>query len=169
MRISRISQDIKGFQVVSASNGQVIGKVEDVLVDLKKLQVAAIVTSKGNLLKSTIEAIPREEIQVWGEDLILVNDTDVIQKQEDLNGFEEWESALDQIKGKNVLNTNGEQIAELNDIVIDSIANIVGYDLSNVLIEGPVADTKRIHVNATEAFGVDALIIDSAKLYAWEM
>jgi hypothetical protein len=61
--------------------------------------------------------------------------------------------------------TKGEKVAELNDVVIDSIGHIVGYDLSSVFIEGPIADSKRIHVNATQAMGADALIIDTSKLY----
>jgi sporulation protein YlmC with PRC-barrel domain len=77
------------------------------------------------------------------------------------------ESVDEDIKGKNVLNTKGEQIAELDDVVIDSNARIVGYHLSKVFMEGPVADTKRIHVKTTEVLGADALIIDTSKLYRW--
>jgi len=169
MRISRLSKDVKGFQIISSSNGKDIGQVEDVLVDLDELQVAAIVTSTGNLLDSTINAIPREDIQVWGEDVILVRDSDVIQERDQLNGSEQWESLDNQLQGKNVLNTKGERIAELNDVVIDVDGSIVGYDLSKVFIEGPIADSKRIHVDTTEVLGTDALIIDTSKLYQWEL
>lgn len=169
MRISRLSLDMQGFQIVSTTNGQIIGQVEDLLINMKELKVAAAVTSKGGLFDSKIEAIQRKDIQVWGEDVILVKDPEVIHAQDHIDGFEEWASAADQIKGKDVLNTDGEKIAEISDVIIDSIGHIVGYDLSKVLIEGPVKESKRIHVNATQALGIDALIIDTTNLYAWEM
>jgi hypothetical protein len=34
-------------------------------------------------------------------------------------------------------------------------------------MEGSAAETKRIHVKATEILGADALIIDTSKLYRW--
>lgn len=169
MRISRLSLDIRGFQIISSTNGRIIGQVEDLLIDMKDLKIAAAVTSKGSIFGSKIEAIQRKDILVWGEEVILVRDPEVIYAQDNIDGFEEWASAADQIKGKDVLNTDGEKIAELNDVVVDSIGHIVGYDLSKVFIEGPVKESKRIHVNATQAFGADALIIDTANLYAWEM
>jgi uncharacterized protein YrrD len=52
MRISRLSKDLKGFQIISATDGQVIGKVEDVYIDLNNLHVAAIATSTRGLLTS---------------------------------------------------------------------------------------------------------------------
>lgn len=167
MRISRLSKDIRGFQIISVKNGENIGEVEDVLVDSKNFELAGIVTFKGTLLDSTIKAIPRKDIQVWGQDVILVSDSDVIREQNQLKGFEDMESADDDIKGKSVLNIKGEQIAELEDVVIDSNAHIVGYHLSKVFMEGPVAETKRINVKTTEILGADALIIDTSKLYRW--
>jgi uncharacterized protein YrrD len=168
MRISRLSNEIKGFQIISASNGQIIGKVEDVLIDPKKRQVAAIVAFKGNLLDSTVKAIPREDVQVWGEDVILTDKPNVICKLDKLTGIDEWESASDKINGKDVLETQGQKIGVLNDVVIDSNAQVIGYDLSEVFLEGAVADSKRIHVDTTEVFGPDALIVDKSKLYKWE-
>lgn len=169
MRISRLSLDMQGFQIISSTNGQIIGQVEDLMINMNELKIAAVVTSKGSLFSSKIDAIQRKDILVWGEDVILVRDPEVVHAQDNIEDFEEWAFAADQINGKDVLNTDGEKIAELNDVIVDSIGHIVGYDLSNVFIEGPVKDSKRIHVNATQALGIDALIIESENLYAWEM
>lgn len=169
MRISRLAQDIKGFQIISNSNGQIIGRVEDLLVDMNTLQVAAIVTFTGNLLDSNIKAIPRKDIELWGEDVILTTGVEVIFEQNKLDDSGNWASVLNNIKGKDVLNTKGERIAVLNDVVIDSEGQIVGYDLSKVFIEGPVEKSKRIHRRTTHTMGADALIIDTENLYKWEM
>jgi uncharacterized protein YrrD len=169
MEVNRPAQSIQGFQVISITNGEVIGKVEDVLIDLKKRHVAAIVTSKGSLLRRKVTAISREAVQVWGQDVILVTGPDVIQSGEKMQGFAEWESAGSQVKGKNVLSAKGERVGELKDVIIDNDAMVVGYALSKVLIEGPVQESKRIHANATQTLGADALIVDTTKLYDWNM
>jgi sporulation protein YlmC with PRC-barrel domain len=169
MRISRLTNAIQGYQIISTSNGQVIGKVEDLSIDPKKLEVAAVITSKGNLLDSTSKAISREDILVWGEDFILASNLDVIRELDTLDGHKEWQAVSSKINGKDVLNTKAEKIAELNDVVINSEAQIIGYDLSKVFIDGPVAQSKRIHVNTTQELGKDALIIDASKLYQWEI
>jgi len=169
LRISRLAQGIKGFKIISISNGQIIGQVEDIMIDMKELQVSAIVTFAGNLLDSNIKGIPQKYIEVWGEDVILTADADVIFEQNKLKDHKNWASVFNNIKGKDVLNTNGKRIAELNDVVIDADGQIIGYDLSNVSIEGPVKDSKRIHVNTTLVMGADALIVDTEKLYKWEM
>jgi sporulation protein YlmC with PRC-barrel domain len=169
MRISRLTNAIQGYQIISTSNGQVIGKVEDLMIDPKKLEVAAVITSKGNLLDSTSKAISREDIVVWGEDFILASNLDVIHELDTLDGNKEWQTITSEINGKDVLNTNGKKIAELNDVVVNSEAQIIGYDLSKVFIDGPVTKSKRIHVNTTQELGKDALIIDASKLYQWEI
>jgi sporulation protein YlmC with PRC-barrel domain len=169
MRISRLTNAIQGYQIISTSNGRVIGEVEDLLIDPKKLEVAAVITSKGNLLDSTIKAISREDILVWGEDFILAGDPDIIHDLDSLEGSKEWQTVTGEIKGKDVLNTRKEKIAELNDIVINSEAQIIGYDLSKVLIDGPVKKSKRIHTNTTKDLGKDSLIIDETNLYQWEI
>jgi uncharacterized protein YrrD len=169
MRISRLTNAIQGYQIISTSNGRVIGEVEDLLIDPKKLEVAAVITSSGNLLDPTIKAISREDILVWGEDFILASDPDIIHELDTLEGSKEWQTVTGEINGKGVLNTKEEKIAELNDVVINSEAQIVGYDLSKVFIDGPVKKSKRIHVNTTQEFGKDALIVDASKLYQWEI
>ena len=106
---------------------------------------------------------------VWGEDFILASNLDVIHKLDTLDGHKEWQTVTSEINGKDVLNTNGKKIAELNDVVVNSEAQIIRYDLSKVFIDGPVAQSKRIHVNTTQELGKDALIIDASKLYQWEI
>ena len=97
MNISRLAQEIYGFQIISLSDGQILGKVDDLLVDLKERHIAAIVTSKGSVLRRKIEAVPRKSIQVWGQEVILVVDPDVIIPEDRLSGFEEWQLLSSQV------------------------------------------------------------------------
>ncbi len=79
-------QDLIGKPIIDQTTGQIIADIADVLIDPNIAQVAALVTSKGNLFDRQIEAIPSHEVQVWGEDAILVGRTDVISKVEELAG-----------------------------------------------------------------------------------
>lgn len=62
------------------------------------------------------------------------------------------------------MSQDGTRIGELNDVVIDNNGVVVGYDLAKVSIEGPVAKSKRIGVEATHALGPDMLVIDQTRL-----
>jgi uncharacterized protein YrrD len=70
---SRPSNHYIGKAIISIQDGRKIGSVSDIAVNRDNLQVAAVVTSKGNIFNREVEAILAEEIRVWGEDVLLVN------------------------------------------------------------------------------------------------
>jgi uncharacterized protein YrrD len=163
MSITSLSQELKGKTIVSITNGAIVGEVVDVLIDPGALQVAALVTSKGGLLKrGETEAILAKEVRVWGYDVILISGPDVVVKEEELPGLEKWLSAADQIRGYTVVSTDGTRIGELNDVMIDAQGQVVAYDLARVFVKGPVAESKRIATELTHSLGPDVLIVDAS-------
>lgn len=169
MRISRLSKELFGFQIINIENGQIIGKVEDIFIDLKKKKIAALVTSKGNPLTRDLQAISSEKVTLWGEDVILVRGDELIEDSARMDESAQWEMASNEISGKNVISNSGEQIAELNDVLINTDGELIGYDFSKVMIEGPLEKSKRAHVKTTQSFGPDALILKADQLYEWKM
>jgi uncharacterized protein YrrD len=161
-----LSQKLNGKSIISVTNGQAIGKVVDIMLDPAVPRVAALVTSKGGLLKfeREVEAIPGEEVQVWGQDVILVSRPDVIARLEELPGSDKWLHVSEHIKGRDVISSDGRRIGELNDVVLDREGRIIAYDLARVLIQGPVAQTKRIAARATRSLGQDVLIVDAQEM-----
>lgn len=172
MNLYRKSRDLTGFQIISTSDGKILGTVDDVYVDLKSFELAAITVAEGSLISSMLkpnkDGIPRGAVIVWGEDVVLVQDDGFVKGSTLLDRMA-WESSKNQIKGKKVLSTDGELIATLDDVLIDSRAQIVGYDLAEVFIEGPIAESKRAPKISTSSFGPDALIVDTEALYQWEV
>ncbi len=166
MSIMHLSRTLQGRSIISVTNGQIVAKAEDILIDPTTRQVAAVITSKGSLLKREpgVEVIPGDEVQVWGQDVILVKRPEVIVKKEELPGHEKWLTVSDQIKGHDVVGTDGTRIGQLNDIIIDAAGQLVGYSLARVFIEGPVAQSKRIAARATRALGGDVLIVEPAEM-----
>jgi uncharacterized protein YrrD len=165
-----LSQELHGKPIVSVTNGRIIAKVLDVLMDPEGLQLAAVVTSKGGLLsrEKDIEVIPSVEVQVWGQDVVLVSRPDVIVKKGELPGSEKWLSVTDRIKGHDVISTDGQRIGKLNDVVIDNRGQLVGYDLVQAFVfsGGPSAGLKQITARATSSLGQDVLIVDATRIAA---
>lgn len=166
MSIMHLSRALQGRSIVSVTNGQIVAKVEEILIDPTTRQVAAVITSKGSLLKREpgIEVIPGEAVQVWGRDVILVKQPEVIVKKDTLPGHEDWLTVSDQIKGHDVVGTDGTRIGQLNDVIIDAAGQLVGYSLARVFIQGPVAQSKRIAAGATRALGGDVLLVEPAEM-----
>jgi uncharacterized protein YrrD len=158
---TQLSQKLAGKPIISVTNGQRIGAVEDLLIDPGELKVAAIITSKGNLLKREVKAIPAAEVQVWGMDAILVSHPDVVATEDKLPDLDKWQSVSEHIKGRHVVSVNGTRIGQLDDVQIDTTGRIVAYHLAQVVIQGPIAQSRQIPVEATRSLGKDVLIVDT--------
>jgi uncharacterized protein YrrD len=152
---------LTGKPIISVTNGQRIGAVEDLLIDPSELKVAAIVTSKGNLIKREVKAIPATEVQVWRMDAILVSQPDVVAREDKLPDLDKWQSISEHIKGRYVVSVNGTRIGQLDDVQIDTAGRIVAYYLAQVVVQGPVAQSRQIPVEATRSLGKEVLVVDT--------
>jgi uncharacterized protein YrrD len=123
--------------------------------------VAAAITSKSTLLSREIEAIPAEQVEVWGQDAILTKQPDVIVKEEELGDCDGWLSASDDIRGYDVVGEDGTRIGALGDVVLDTQGQIMGYEMAEVATEGRVAVANWIDAKATRSLGPDVLIVKS--------
>ena len=154
------AQELHGNSVISMDNGQIIGSVADIMIDPEALKAAALATSKGNLLNREIEAITAENVQVWGRDVILVKQPDVIVKEDQLPELDRWLSVADNIKGRDVIDTKGTRIGKIKDVLINADGHLAGYRLSQVFVEGPLAQSLWISAEATRSLGEDVLIVE---------
>jgi sporulation protein YlmC with PRC-barrel domain len=163
-------QTFKGKSIISISNGQTIGTVNDILIDPNNLKISAIVTSKGSILSREIDAIMAEEIKVWGKDVILVSKPDIIHKKDEIPDLDKWLSVSTQIKGREVFSLDGSRVGEINDLVVDMEGNLVSYDLEKIgtsmteaMVDSPSAEKKHLPIETTQAMGKDVLIVDLTK------
>ncbi|MCU0519552.1 MAG: PRC-barrel domain-containing protein [Anaerolineae bacterium] len=164
MSIIRLGADLKDKPIVSATDGKIIAKVKDLLIDPTTRTVSAILFEEGGILSRQTRIIPAGAVQVWGVDVVLIASADAAVPREQLACHEQCLSVSGQLKGRSIVSQDGTRIGELNDVVIDNNGVVVGYDLGKVFIEGPVAKSKRIGVEATHALGADVLVIDKTRL-----
>jgi len=155
------TQRLIGNEIVSSSTGEKIGKVQDVLIDADRLQAAAVVTSKGNLFDRSFEAISDDWVRLWGRDVLLVKQSDVIVQGEDLADHEKWLSVSDTIRGYDVVREDGTRAGTLDDVALDDEGKITGYELSDVAVEEGAAAASWIGVDVTRSLGPDVLVIKS--------
>lgn len=157
------TQNIKGRTVISIQNGRKIGSVSDVLIDADKLEVAGLVLSKGTLFDRETVMIPADQVQVWGQDVILVRQHDVTREQAGIPEGKRWLHADENLRGRYVVSVDGKRIGQINDISISTTGKLLAYQLSQVYIEGPLQDSKRINVGSTHSLGEDVLIVNSVQ------
>jgi uncharacterized protein YrrD len=174
MSTTSLIQELLGKPIVSLTSGEIIAKVLDILIDPDALQLAAVVTSKGGGLLSRekgIDVIPSDEVQVWGQDVVLVSRPDVSVKKGELPGTEKWLSVADRLKGQDVISTDGLRVGKLNDVVIDTSGQLVGYDLARAFVfsGGPSGGVKQIAAEATSSLGQDVLIVDATQIISTQV
>jgi uncharacterized protein YrrD len=162
---NHMSLDLRGKKIVSVTNGEIIGEVVDVLVDPQERRIAALVTSRGNLFRRETQMLANEDIAVIGKHVILSNRPDVVRNSEDVAGRDHWVAVSDHLRGNDVVTSDGTRIGRLQDIIVDPHGEIVGYALSNITVEGPIADNKQIPANSIQSFGKDAVIVDPSVVH----
>ncbi|MFZ6030160.1 MAG: PRC-barrel domain-containing protein [Chloroflexota bacterium] len=154
-------QKLIGKPIINIANGKLIAEVEDVRVNFKALQAAAVITSRGNFFNRAVEAISAEQVEVWGPDAVLVKPFTAIVNEHDLYGRYEWLSGLNDIRGYIVVAEGGVRVGNLDDITLDSQGRIRGYNLGKVSVTGRIAQSKWIAIENTHSLGPDVLVIKS--------
>ena len=158
--------EFRGKSIISTSDGQRIGRVEDVLIDPGNMKVEGIITSRGGFLRPDVRAISATDVEVWGLDAVLVRNPEVILKREEITGLENCLSAGEHIQGRDVITLEGQRIGELRDLLVDTRGNLAGYEISRVPTEiADLLDSSRrrsflLPVESIHSFGKDVLIVD---------
>lgn len=163
------SSDLFGRLIISARDGVQLGVVKDLMIDLNLLEVAAIVTDKGDLVKRDLSLIPAGEVVLWGQDIILVTHVDVIKARAEMPECEKWVSVSEDLVDQRIMTTAGEDLGVIKDLIIAENGRIEGY-VSNKADQMPEMlkqfDDEQVYIPVigTHSLGADMLIINPAKL-----
>jgi uncharacterized protein YrrD len=139
----RLGKDLTGKPIYSITDGQNLGSVKDVYFDKDLSIITGIFTGTEGLLKRKSLMIPSNQVSVYGIDAILVKDNDVI-VQEDTNADAADWVRLSKLKGRDVDTPGGTKVATIGDVVLGEQGNIVGFTLSKVHVDGPIAQQGQI-------------------------
>ena len=139
----RLGKDLTGKPIFSITDGQNLGTVKDVYFDNDLTIITGIFTGTEGLLKRKSLMIPSSQVSVYGIDAVLVNDNNVI-VQEDANEDASSWVRLSKLKGRDVDTPGGTKVATIGDVVLGEQGNVVGFTLSKVFVEGPIAQQGQI-------------------------
>jgi uncharacterized protein YrrD len=160
----RVGKELIGKPIYSVTDGKQLGVVKDVYLDKDIEILNGIFLGQEGLFNRKSNLIARENIVVLGLDAVLTNDSDIVT---DSNVFPEVESWLrrEDIQGREIETAGGTKVGTVGDVLFDEEAKIVGFALSRVNVEGPIAESKMVLKEAvTNAGGVDGVVtVDLAK------
>jgi uncharacterized protein YrrD len=164
-RTMRFSKDLIGKPIVSIDEGRHLGSVRDVYLDPDLMWLAGIHLGKEGLISRKSLLIPRDAIAVFGVDFVLATGGDVVTDEKETPAAEQW-LRLDRLQGREVDTTGGTRVGTIGDVLLDAEARIVGFSLSRVFVEGPVAESRTIYQAAVVDKGNEdnVMTVDLAKV-----
>lgn len=152
-------KDLRGKAVVDLRNGVKVGAFEDLLIAPNELGPKVIVTNRGSIFHRRVEGILIEDVRVWGKDVILVDNQDVVRTKDTWSEHKDWVMASDHLRGRYVVSIDGKRVGQADDFLLDDNGRITGLSLNQVFIKGPLAQMKEIPIGAVRSLGPDVIII----------
>ncbi|MEJ2753475.1 MAG: PRC-barrel domain-containing protein, partial [Chloroflexota bacterium] len=74
----RLGNDLDNKPIISVSDGQILGRTKDLYVNQDLSQLAGLFVGTEGVIRRTDRIIPNDRIVLFGIDVILVKDADVI-------------------------------------------------------------------------------------------
>lgn len=143
----RLSKDIVDKPIISINDGRIVGEVKDVMLtsDLKAL--AGIFIGREGLIRRKRLFVTSSNVVVYGIDAILVTNADVVTDNKQMPESDSW-VRLSKLQGREVDTPGGTRVGTVGDVVLDEEGAVIGFALSRVYVEGPIADQRIIYQHA---------------------
>lgn len=156
--------------VISAREGRKLGTVNDLYLGADLERLAGLYLGTEGLVRRTACMIPQSNVELLGEDVILVDEADAVRDTGQVPELALWTRG-DALRGREVNTAGGTRIGLIDDVILDDEARVVGYTLSQVFVSGPVADKRAIARGAVTDFGHGGspLIVDLAQVEQQEL
>jgi sporulation protein YlmC with PRC-barrel domain len=144
-----------GKHVVTADTGRRLGKVTDVLIDARRMQIVALIVSVGWLAGQRV--LPSPRVQRLGYDVVLAATPTLVARDEWDHGGEPLARRAD-LAGKPVLTREGTRMGVLTDLVVDpETTEIEEVEIGHQL-EGRLTRWSRVPAPAV-SIGADAVVV----------
>ena len=146
---------IKGHQnkqLISITDGKKLGEVKDLYLDEGMNKMVAIFLGKEGLINRKSLVIDPAFIKVYGIDAWLVSGSYKIIDVAEITGSDNF-LLVNDLRGREVQSEGGTKIGIVEDVVLDAEANVIGFTLGKVYVQGPLAEKKVIARAAITSFG----------------
>jgi len=135
----RLGKDLENKPIISLTDGRMLGRTKDVYVDAQLQQLAGLYLGTEGMIRRRAQVIQSDDVVLFGIDVILVKDTDVITNDKDLPDAGSWQRLKD-LQGYEVHTPGGTKLGTVGDVILDGTGAITGLSLSRVFVKGPLAE-----------------------------
>jgi uncharacterized protein YrrD len=160
----RFGKQFIGKSIVSVKDGVMLGAVKDLYLDSAVRSVVGLYLGGQGLLSRRAQFIDRDDVVLFGVDAVLARDSDVVTDTDASSHWTNW-VRRDKVQGRLAYTAGGTKVAMVDDVMLDDNMYLVGFSLSRVYIEGPVAEKRAVALEAViEVEDPDGvMIIDLSK------
>ena len=151
-------------QIVQIDTGNIVGHVEDLLLDPDAQQLAALITTTARWLREAW-VLPWASIQVSTGDVILVQPGAEPAPIHDYPQLEALSLRKIHVSGTTVVTASGKKVGSIAEVMIDPHGVIVGYAVGLGMFH---AEKQFVAAAAVEVLGTDTVIIKDASLRDFE-
>ncbi len=148
----RLGKDLVGKPIYSVTEGKLLGEVKDLYLDNEARTIMGIYLGKEGLFRSKALLIPREGVAVFGLDAVLVKNDEAVTDSNQFAPASGWLRRGD-LQGRGIDTPGGTKVGTVGDVLVDGEANVIGFSLARVHVEGPIAQNRLIAREAVQDIG----------------
>jgi uncharacterized protein YrrD len=130
-----------GNPVFSVRDGRAVGEVKDLILKTGLGQVAGIYLGSEGIVSRTPCHLVRDDVTLFGIDVVLVRSLAAVCEGEPVAA--DWIRLAD-LRGRDVATPGGTKVGQIDDVILDEDATIVGFALKSIALKGPVAESRAI-------------------------
>jgi|SRR5688572_11605663 len=137
------SKEQSNKPLISMTDGKKLGEIKDLYLDQDMRQISAVFLGKEGLINRKTLIIPRSAVQVFGVDVWLVSGSEIIAGPENIPESGTF-TLVGDLRGRELQTEGGTKIGVIDHVILDNEAHVLGFGLSKVYSQGPLADRKMI-------------------------
>lgn len=156
-------KQILNKQIIALADGKKLGEVKDLYFDDKMLKIVGVYLGSEGLLNKKHFALDRANVQVMGVDAWLAS-SDIAVPAESLPDAEHLIMYSD-VRGREIVTEGGTKIGAVDDVLFDAAGDILGFVMTRIVVQGPLAERKTIarEVISTIGSNTSAMTTDLGK------
>ncbi|MGM0409684.1 MAG: PRC-barrel domain-containing protein [Bacillota bacterium] len=158
----RRAKEILSLAVITKSKGEIIGEIEDILIDENTGDFKIIVIKNKNKLCTLANNIYK-----IGEDLVVIKNSKLLfdYNKDNINDLLSVYNKTETLIGEEVITEDGKGVGIVKDIVIDeSNYKMAGYEITGGLVNDLIAGRNIVSLNSELKIGEDAIILNKSNL-----
>jgi uncharacterized protein YrrD len=138
--------------IIRVSDGKQLGAVSDLYLDYELTRVTALHLGSEGLLRRSAQVIDRAAVTIMGIDAWLVSAPAAVLGLSDIPGSDTFVRA-GSLRGRQIVTDGGTPLGTIGDVLVNETGAVLGFALSKVAVQGPLAERKTIARAAISALG----------------